>query len=333
MEEKIENPITENEETSSQSNEVELPEPEKVNTVQDEKTPYDQVIEESRLNLLKTYKKSRTRSNIMMLVVLAAAVGSLLLITQESPALKITGWSVIGVVVVGMIVFYALTKNKFPNLTKEYIKTVNEQLNGRNFSDTQFEEVTSDSKDKLELGDLVSDGAFKGAQIGSRNVVNAKYAKRSVTVGDVAFYKGTTNNKQKQTAFVGKYISYPNDLHFEGRYVLNYKNKDEKFDQPDDIADLIALKDEETVSFYGKEGADIAADLTNNFLDALSKIEIKGALLNVVVAVWSGHTAVYLSYSDDIMALPFEKQFNKEANEQYRSNLLQVLSACALIKK
>lgn len=293
---------------------------------------YAENVENARLELSKAYKKGRTKSNIMMVAIMVLLVGSMVLITRENMTLKIIGWVIVGLGVVGMIVFYALTKNILPNKTKEYIKVVNENLNGRNFSDNKFKDLVIDQDEKLELGDVVSDGLYKAVSIGSRNVITGKFADRSFTVGDLALYKDN-NPKNRGSAFVGKYVSYPNDLHFEGRIIFNFKKKEDAYDQPTDVDDLAVLFESETLLVYGKEGLDYTSVLGKDFVDGLNKIEIKDSLYNLCVVVWSGHTAGYMSYGDEVISLPFENEFNKAANEQYRKNLLDLLNTLALIKK
>ena len=90
---------------------------------------YDDVIEEARLAFSKTVKKNRIGSYIAMGVVLALAVGSVVCIGMAQMALKIVGWSLVGTAVVGMLVFYIVTRQIVPNATKQYIDVVNKQMN------------------------------------------------------------------------------------------------------------------------------------------------------------------------------------------------------------
>lgn len=315
----------ENEELLNQDNEL---------VVENEVTTdsYAENVENARVELSKAYKKGKTRSNIMMVAIMVTLVGCMILITRENATLKLIGWIIVGVAVVGMIVFYALTKNILPKKTKEYIKIVNDNLNGRNFSDSKFIDLVFDQNEKLELGDVVSDGVYKATSIGSRNVVNGMYSNRSVVVGDLALYKNE-GSKNRSSAFVGKYVSYPNDLHFEGRFVFDFKKKEDAYDQPDDISDLSVLLDSEDLIVYGKENTDYVSILGKDFVEGLKNIKLEGPLYNLIVVVWSGHSAAYMSYGDEVIALPFENEFDMFANEQYRQNLLSILNTMELIKK
>ena len=297
-----------------------------------EDKPYDEVIEEARLDFNKFFKKGRIRSYIIMGVVFLVAAASVFCITfQQVPALKIVGWSLIGVALVGMIVYYIVTRNSMPNATKKYIAVVNKELNQRNFSDTKYQDVKTDTKEKLELSKPLSDNIYSGLNnIASRNVITGHFAGRSFKVCDLGLYTGA--GKQRASAFVGKYVSLPNDLHFEGRYIINVKSAT-PVDLPSDIADLTVLSEEDGVVIYGKEGAKFASDLGKDFLKQIKDIEVKESLLGLNIVIWGGHSSAYASYDDTVMTLPFEKPFNKVANEKYAEDLLAIMNAFALLVK
>ncbi len=294
--------------------------------------PYDEAIEEARLDFSKIVKKSRINSYIAMAVVLGLAVASVVCIGLEGMVWRIIGWSLVGVAVVGMLVFYILSRNYVPNATKKYVEVVNTQMNMRNFADNQFSEVSTDKNERMELADPISDAIYSNiTNIASRNVVNGHFAGRTFKVADMGLYSGA--GKQRTSVFVGKYMSYPNDLHFEGRYILVFKGK-VPTDLPTDIADLIVLHEEDNFVVYGKEGNKFESDLGKDFVKEIKKVSVDNHLLNLNVVVWSGHCAAYASYDDVIMTLPYQKNYDKEPNEQYADNLLHIYNCFKqLVKK
>ena len=321
--------------------ETQKPEQEDINSIFPGATPiekpskdapaYDDVIEQARLAFSKVIKKNRIASYIAMAVVLALAVGAVILIGMQYMALKIVGWSLVGTAVVGMLVFYIVTRQIVPNATKEYIAVVNKQMNMRNFMDGQFTEVSTDKNEKMELADPISDAIYSNLNnIASRNVINGKFCSRSFKVADMGLYSGA--GKQRASAFVGKYMSYPNDLHFEGRYILVFKGQ-VPTDLPTDISDLVVLHEGDDMLVYGKEGNKLEQDLGKDFLKEIKKVSIERHLLNLNVVIWSGHTAAYASYDDQIMTLPYEKEFDNSPNEQYAKNLLSLFDALSLLVK
>lgn len=293
--------------------------------------PYDKVIEDARLAFHKRFKNGRVRSYIMMAVVMVMAVASVIFITQKAMGFRIAGWVLIGTAVVGMLIYYIVTRNSMPNATKEYIALVNKEINAHNFRDSKFTEVTNDKDEKLDLTDPVADSIYKDLNnIASRNVINGKYEGRTFRVADVGLYSGA--GKQRKACFVGKYISYFNDLHFEGRYIITSKGE-VPIDLPEDIEDLSVISEEDNLVIYGKANSKPFVDLGKEFINKIKQIKIEKPLLNLNVVVWGGHTSAYCSYDDVIMTLPFDKEFTKDANEKYLDDLIHILDAFHLLVK
>ena len=292
---------------------------------------YDVTIENARLAFHKKFKNGRVRSYIMMAVVMVIAVASVICIFQNQTGFKIAGWVLIGTAVVGMLVYYVLTRNSMPRATKEYIALVNKEINTHNFADPRFTEVCTDKDERLDLTDPVADSIYKNLDnIASRNVINGKFLNRSFRAADVGLYSG--QGRQRKAVFVGKYVSYFNDLHFEGRYIINIKGET-PVDLPDDIDDLGIVSDDNGVTIYGKAESKPAADLGKEFINKVKQVKVEKPLLNLNVVIWGGHTSIYASYDDVIMTLPFDKEFTKDANEKYLSDLLALLEACHLLMK
>lgn len=308
-----------------------LPEGTKIEKPVEGQMPYDEAIEKARLEFAKKFRSSRRNSYISMGVILAIAVASVIFIGLKGMVFKILGWSLIGTAVVGMIVYYIVTRNIMPNATKEYIALVNENLNMRNFAHESYTDASTDKNEKLEMSDPVSDRIYKDINnIASRNVINGKFLGREFKVGDMGLYSGAGRNRR--SLFVGKYISYPNNLHFENRYIFVMKGV-APVDLPDDLDDLKVLSEEGNMTIYGPENSKVEKDLGKDFINKVKDIAIEKSLLGLSLVIWSGHCSAYLSYDDVIMTLPFEKKFNKEANEQYANNQLDLFNAFALLNK
>lgn len=312
------------EELSSNAVAIEKPDP--------NEKPYDQAIEQARLDFQKLFKKGRTRGYIIMGAVMLVTVASVVLVTRSEMALKIVGWSLVGVALVGMIVYYIVTRNSMPNATKDYIALVNKELNTRNFKDPRLTEVTVDPAEKLDLSDVMTDAVYKGVtNIASRNVINGKFNGRSFKVGDLGLYSGA--GRSRTSCFVGKYLGYPNDLHFENRIIITKKGKN-PVDLPSDLEDLSVLFEEEDLTIYGKADTKYESILGKEFLKTIKDLEVKGSLLGFSIVIWGGHTASYFSYDDEVMSLPFERPFKSDANEKYADDLMTQLEAYAsLLKK
>ena len=289
---------------------------ENVEVTQADNKPYQVKIEEARKSLFGSYTKQRRISNIIMFVVLAAIVGVMFMVMSNIQWLKIVGYSLGGAILVGMILYYVLTRKNFPNKTKEYITMVSNILREQQF-DNNYSNIKYDLDEKFAITDFASDGVYKDAtSINSRNIVRAEYKGHHVTYGEVALLRPSTRKQQVPPLFVGKYITLPNDLDFSGRFVIVMKNPKQPFDLPNAVEDLTVLEEKEDMVVYGPEGADIHKTLKGSFLTDLRRIRVDNHLFNVNVVVWGGHSAAYLSYDDAIMAIPFDKPFDQQAYDQ-----------------
>ena len=309
-----------------------LPGPKPIEKIEDER-PYEEIIESARLEFVKKYKKHQRLSYIMMAIVMVVAVASVVCITQTAMVFKIVGWSLIGSAIVGMLVFYIVTKNNIPYMTKDYIQLINNVFNAHNYLDTNTKDAATDDKEKLELAELIVDGLYKDlGNIASRNVIHAKYKEKSFVAADLGLYNNGQGRK-RLSVFVGKYISMQNSLHFTDHYIVNIKAKENPVDLPSDIESMEVLLEEDNLIVFGPKGGDYKKALGTKLIPELKKVALDENLLNANFVFWAGHSTAYLSYTDDIMTLPFQTEFTGKANNKYREDLYAVLEAFASINK
>lgn len=283
----------------------------------EEAKPYNIVIEDARKELHKSYTTSRRISNILMFVVLAAIVGIMFLVVSNNQVLKIVGYCLAGALVVGMIVYYVINRKKLPNKIRDYVPFVMRILNDQIFSRQGFSEIKNDPEEKLAMDDLIGDAVFKDATgINSRNIVRGVYKGHHFLYAEAALTRPSSRKQQVPPLFVGRYVSVPNQMKFDGRFIFAFKNPKSPVDLPNNIDDLVVLEDKDELTVYGLEGANYHDIIDNKILSQLKKLKVEGHLLNVNVVFWGGHTAVYLSYDDPILTVPFEKEFDKATFEQ-----------------
>ena len=289
---------------------------------------YDQVVEEARKELYKSYTMSRRISNILMFVVVGAIVGIMFLVINNNQVLKIVGYSLAGALLIGMILYYVLNRKRFPNKTKDYVALVSKTMNDQMFKNQEFDGITSNPDEKLAMDDLIGDGVYAEATgVNSRNVVRGTYKNHHFLYAEAALTRPSTRKQQVPPLFVGKYISVPNELKFDGRYVVVIKNPKEPLDLPNAVSDLAVLEDKDDFVLYGPEGSNYRDAINSKVLSQLKRIEIGGHLLNVNIVFWAGHSAAYMSYDDTIMSVPFDKPLDKAGFDQSFKDLLVCFNA------
>ena len=294
----------------------------------EEAKTYDVVIEDARKDLFKAYAKSRRVSNIIMFAVVAMICGIMFMIIQNNQVLKIIGYSLAGALVVGMILYYVLTRKNLPNKVQKYVPFVMKTLNEKMFSMQGFSNIENNPEEKLQMDDLVGDGVYADANnINSRNVVRGVYNGHHFLYAEAALTRPAQKRQQVPPLFVGRYISVPNQMKFEGRFVFNFRNPKQPLDIPNAINDLTVLEEKDDLVVYGPENANYHDVIDNKIISQFKKLQIEGHLLNVNVVFWGGHTAAYVSYDDAILSVPFDKPFDKDGFEKSLNDLAICLKA------
>ena len=283
----------------------------------EEAKPYNEVIEDARKDLYKAYNTSRKVSNILMVVVVAAIVGIMFLIISNNQILKIVGYCSAGALVVGMIVYYLVNRKKLPTKIKEYVPFVMKTINDQMFSGPDYKDLKNNPEEKLAMDDLIGDGVYKDATgINSRNVIRGSYKGHHFLYAEAALTRPSSRKQQVPPLFVGRYLSVPNQMKFDSRYIFTFKNPKSPVDLPNNVEDLALLEDKEDFSVYGPQDANYRDVIDNRIISQLRRLNVEGHLLNVNVVFWGGHNAVYISYDDPILSVPFDKEFDKSAYEQ-----------------
>ena len=312
-------PVEEQKKLEESLETVELNQPETLDS-------FYEKLEASREDFYKTYNRQRKTSNILMPVAGLLMAASLVLFLGIAETWgKIVGGCLIGATLVGMIVYFILTRNKLPNKSKEYIRNFALLSDNYVFDHQEIKNAKVILKKRYAITDFLPDRVYKDCvDIASRNIVEFEYKDHSINVGELALYKAGAKRNQRALLFVGKYMSFSNDYHFEDRYIINITGAKET-DLPNDTEDLVALHEQNHFKVYGKDGAKFEKDLSKEVLNNLKSIECTQSLLNVNIVVWAGRTAVYLSYDDGIVSIPLDKKLNSDAYKQLKKNILDIL--------
>ena len=292
--------------------------------------PLDEIIEEERKNLYKYYTNITRRNNIIMFISVALFIAAFVFLFQNTTWGMIAGWCVVGLTVVGMVIYHILTRNQYPRMSKHYFNTFWTKTNDYTFESPKFTECYVDFSEKYQLADVAGDRVYKDIiDIASRNLVHGKFEGKEFTFGELAFYKPGARKHSREVIFVGRHIALENKLALaEGRFLVNLRAEKE-LDLPNDIDDMVELIRDGNFVVYGLEGSDAVKALGKDLLDSLRRIKVVDALVNVNIIFWSGRTSVYLSYDDSIVAIPFKESFNMEAYKQLKRNVEDIFDIVA----
>lgn len=283
---------------------------------------FEEGIEEKRKELLAYYKKSKTFSTVNIVVVLVFVIGAFILFVQDVLWMKIVGGSVLGACVIYMLVHYLLTRKTLPMKVKDYLAFISNSFVSHDFEEPDFKDVVNNPEEKIDQGDILADYVYKDySNYVSRNVTRGKYKGVDFVLGEVALYANGEKNA-RVPLFVGKYITYPNTIKCNSRFIYNCRGEKE-FDLPNNFDGITEIHVSGHIHVYGVEGGEKPSNL-NKIINELKSIIVKSPLLNLNLVIWEGHSAVYLSFDDTVMGVPFEHPFNLEAHDKQKDIIKDV---------
>ena len=293
----------------------------------DDEDPYDVVVEKERNEIIAQSKRGNVLSTISIVIVLGLSVGGIITLTK----IPVLAYCLMGAALAVLITFSIITRRIARPDAKGYIVKASTAINKFTFADNRFSDVYYDPTDKLELGDVSSDGVYQGlVRTASRNVVEGKFEGRSFKVCECALFNPNEGRKQ-MPAFIGKYLTTTNDLHFEGRIIIISKGEKDA-DLPNDLEGLQQVVNEEKFYIYAEDEKAIK-ELDKKFIKAIKDINVTAHLMNLTVCLWAGRSIVYASYDDATITLPFYEKYQADTAVQYRDDLIALLSALSLLRK
>ena len=322
-----ENVTEESKEEKAEELEKELDSSIEINKPNPDGKTYDEVVEEERQSIIAQNKKSSRLSTISIILVLGFSIAGIFLLGT----IPVVSYILMGCAIVTLVVFSIVTHRIARPDIKGYIVKASTAINEFVFADTRFSEVKYDPNDKLELSDVFSDGVYDGlVRVASRNMVEGKFENRSFKVCECAlFYPG--QGKKQAPAFIGKYLTLTNDLHFEGRFVIVSKGEQDS-DIPNALGDLSQIENDGKFFIYGPD-TNVEKVLGKKFINTVKNIQVSGHLMNLTIVLWSGRTIVYASYDDATITLPFYDKYQADTAVAYRKDLVEILEALQLINK
>lgn len=287
---------------------------------EDENLPFFDTVENKRKEVIKIYNSTRKRNNIIMVIVVVIFVAAFILITQGLWG-QITGWVLAGSAIVGMIIYYFLSRKKYPQLSKDYCYTFWRLSNDYLFDQEGFNDCYVNLIEKYDLASVIADRAYKDViDIASRNLVHGKYHDKEFVYGELAFYKQGARKHAKEVIFVGRHIAFENNLQLDGRILINIKGE-KNLDLPNDVEDLTILFEDGNFVIYGNEGTDYEKIIGKETINRLKAIRVNDPLLNVNIVFWHKRTVCYLSYDDSIVAIPFNSSITTESYVTLKKNI------------
>lgn len=234
----------------------------------------------------------------------------------------------IGIAVYFILVF-ALTRwqrKKMDEGVKKYLNVYSLYTESYSYDQSTYKDVTIKFEEKLdrEVVDKL-DYVNNCIEIGSRNIVRFTLNGIKGYTGDVSIKTGEKKvRKTHKVGFVGKLVVLPLDIKSEGRILCYLKGcGDAEPNKLDDVnkIDIPELSNDWNV--YASNDS-LKKVFTSKVVRALNDLSCDNLLNDVLISFNEGQLLIGLSYSDDLMVIPLEKEFNSNGFNHFRDDMNKV---------
>ncbi|MCQ2794879.1 MAG: hypothetical protein MJ214_01550 [Bacilli bacterium] len=286
-------------------------------------------IETGRLAFFKTVKKE----NIFKWIVAALSIGLLIfafayLMQQDAQALKVTGYCMIGVSILIIVVYYLIAK-KFNNKKMNiYLKRYYGDINAYIFKD--FKDVHGDINGKIENNEFNNSLLYKNVStIGSRNIVNFKVNNLDCKMCDCAAQMSTI--KKLEPLFIGKYLIAPNTYDGDQQIVI-YLTGNSRALPPNNVDHLTKVVNTRKMIIY-TENKKYESVVNAKARQAISELVTNNVLVDVSISITKGKTYFCLGYDDCLMVLPLQEKFNPLPVYKFKKDMEIIANLITLLNK
>lgn len=286
------------------------------------------VIEKTRVEFYKGYKKINALKIVFSVLGLALIILFWILPNalhwggENSMVPMIVSLSVAAGVLALLGLMSFLTRKANDKKIKAYFTVLYDNLNSFLFSDIEVSDIQGKVDDKISKDEFAACGLYPNvSSIGSRDNITFSYKGMDCALADAAAQKDA--GKAMQTVFVGKYLRTANSFQGkEGGLVLYFRGNKRAL-PPEILPKLNLLEKNKFFAIYGDPSD--KKFLTPKIRSMLKEIHTNKVLVDVAIAIKPGKTYFGLGYEDSLMVLPMQKPFNPGPTKEYKEELAMFL--------
>ncbi len=237
-------------------------------------------------------------------------------------------WLLLGIAVYFILVF-ALTRwqrKKMDEGVKKYLNVYSLYTESYAYDQSTYKDVTIKFEEKLDR-EVVDKLEYVNncIEIGSRNIVRFTLNGVKGYTGDVSIKTGEKKvRKTHKVGFVGKLVVLPLDIKKEGRILCYLKGCGDA--EPNKLDDVNKVEIPELSSDWCVYASDdsLKKVFTTRVVRALNDLYCDNLLNDVLISFNEGQLLIGLSYSDDLMVIPLEKDFEVNGFNHFRDDMNKV---------
>ncbi len=231
----------------------------------------------------------------------------------------------IGIAIYFVLVF-ALTRyqrKKMDESVKKYLNVYSLYTESYSYDPSIYKNVTIKFEEKLDK-EVVDKLAYVNdcIEIGSRNIVRYSLNGTSCYTGDVSIKTGEKKvRKTHRVGFVGKLVVMPYELKSEGRILCYLKGCGDATPNNLDDVNKIDVHDLSSSWEVYASNESLKQVFTSSLVKALNAFSCDNLLNDVLISFNEGSLLIGLSYSDDLMVIPLEKDFNGAGFTHFKKDM------------
>lgn len=231
----------------------------------------------------------------------------------------------IGIAIYFVLVF-ALTRyqrRKMDESVKKYLNVYSLYTESYSYDPSVYKNVTIKFEEKLDK-EVVDKLAYVNdcIEIGSRNIVRYSLNGTSCYTGDVSIKTGEKKvRKTHRVGFVGKLVVMPYELKSEGRILCYLKGCGDA--TPNNLEDVNKIDVHDLSSSWEVYASNesLKQVFTSSVVKVLNAFSCDNLLNDVLISFNEGSLLIGLSYSDDLMVIPLEKDFNGAGFTHFKKDM------------
>lgn len=292
-----------------------------IKTVNEGKEAYlVEVKKQKRINLIVT---------ITLIVVLIGAFGLLIGLSKTYEWITYVSLLIMIIATGGSFLFSRSSRKLLTKKAMAFMKLYFTQINKYIYNDANFKDVVTMPNEELKKDVFVNARFYKGIQATkSRNFVSSIYNNKKMVSCDIA---GSILVKNKTSPmFLGKFIDIDND--YDKNFVILFQLKGKELSRPIDDTEGLKLVEGNNKYVIYTNDEQYKKILTKEVINALTSFKINNRVIDVILSIRKGTTAIGIDYSDEFINIPIDGNFDIHNTFKAKEDLNKVLKIINAIK-
>lgn len=292
-----------------------------IKAVNDGREAYNvEVKKQKRINLIVT---------IALIVVLISAFGLLIALSKTYEWITYVSLLIMIIATGGSFLFSRSSRKLLSKKALAFMELYFSEINKYIYSDVNFKDVKTMPNEELKKEVFVDARFYKGIQATkSRNFVSSTYKNKRMVSCDIA---GSILVKNKTSPmFLGKFVDIDNE--YDKNFVILFQLKGKELSRPiDDVEGLKLVEGNNKYVIYTND-EQYKKILTKDVINALTSFKIDNRVIDVILSIRKGTTAIGIDYSDEFINVPIEATFDIHNTFKSKEDLNKVLKIINSIK-